>query len=304
MKLIGKRVVSEPLVSVMVVTYNQENYVQECLDSIVNQDYKNIEIIVSDDGSVDKTPEILKSYEKNHQGKIRVILSDKNEGITLNCNKALAECKGDYIALMGGDDYMYQKKLSTQIKYMQDNNNCFISYHDLSVFDSESRNVLYNFNERNGFVVGKQRDLIRSGAVCGGSSVVIRADAIPETGFDTRLPVASDWLFFIETLGGEGEIGYINSILGAYRRHSSNVTVVTKKISQNDLDHLFSLSILMQKTPGNFDVINYRYAMNLVGLRHKLPYFKAMLTSFMVSPNRKAFIGIMAKIMSFGKVEL
>ena len=97
---------SLPLVSVAIITYNHEKFIGEALNSVLEQDYENIEIVVADDGSKDRTPEILRKFEREHPGKLRLILSERNEGITVNSNKAHFACIGKYVAWLGGDDLM------------------------------------------------------------------------------------------------------------------------------------------------------------------------------------------------------
>lgn len=294
----------EPLISVFIATYNQQNYIEECLNSVLNQSYKNIEIVIADDASTDDTKKILIDYYEKYPDKIKLILSEVNVGVTKNCNKGLAQCTGEYVALFAGDDYMYEGKLEKQLHYMMHNSRCAIVYHDLRVFDSKSNETLYFFKSKHGVVTGGQSELIRKGAICGGSSLFMRRSAMPTNGFDTRLRTASDWLLWIETLSNGFTIEYIDEVLGAYRRHSSNVTAYSTSLTQNDLDHLFSIAILMQSYPDNLSAINYRHARNLVGLRKKMPYATTLFLSLKISINIKAFVGLAVKIITFGKVEL
>lgn len=294
----------KPLVSVLIVSYNQEEFINECIDSVLEQNYENIEIIISDDASNDKTPSILEKYLEKYPDKIKINLSKKNQGITGNCNSALALCGGDYIALLGGDDYMMKDKISTQVNFMLNNLKCTLSYHNLDVFESKSRKTMYHFNDKNGYINGGIDQLIKHGCFCCGSSVMIKTQDIKDLKFDNRIPVASDWLFFIKALSRGGEILYINKLLGGYRRHGGNVTKKSNKLTQNDLDHLFTISILMHDYPDFYKEINYRYARNLIGLRHKLPYLRTLWTSLILSPNKKSFIGLIMYILTFNRVKL
>src|SRR5262245_60854912 len=95
-----------PLVSVGIVTYQHEKFIDECLQSILTQDYPNMEIIIADDGSKDRTPEIVREYANKYPGKFVLRLSEKNRGITANSNEAHFACSGKYIAWMAGDDLL------------------------------------------------------------------------------------------------------------------------------------------------------------------------------------------------------
>ncbi len=107
------------LISVIVPVYNVEKYLRDCLDSIVNQSYKNIEIILVDDGSKDKSGEICDEYAKNDD-RIRVFHKE-NGGAASARNLGIDNAKGDYLGFVDSDDYiapdMYEKLLETLKKH-------------------------------------------------------------------------------------------------------------------------------------------------------------------------------------------
>ena len=75
----------QPLVSIQILTYNHENFIEECLDSAFRQDYHNIEVVCVDDASLDKTPKILRKLKKKYP-KLKLYFNKTNKGITKNCN--------------------------------------------------------------------------------------------------------------------------------------------------------------------------------------------------------------------------
>ena len=96
-----------PLISVIVPIYNVEKYLKECLDSIINQSLKDIEIILINDGSKDKSKEIIEKYKKNDN---RIIAIHKeNKGYGHSCNLGLKTAKGEYIAIVEPDDFIDSK---------------------------------------------------------------------------------------------------------------------------------------------------------------------------------------------------
>ena len=104
-------------ISVIVCAYNVQNYVQKCLNSLLNQTYKPLEIIVVEDGSTDSTWEILKSYQKNPQ--IQLYQNSENKGLSYSRNYALTKCSGQYIGYIDADDYVeenYYEKLMESIE--------------------------------------------------------------------------------------------------------------------------------------------------------------------------------------------
>lgn len=98
--------VASPVISVKILAYNHEKYISECLDHVLSQKCNvPYEIIVSDDCSSDKTPEILLEYQRKYPEKFLILLQDKNQGILNNYADALSYCRGKYIASCAGDDY-------------------------------------------------------------------------------------------------------------------------------------------------------------------------------------------------------
>ena len=93
------------------------------------------------------------------------------------------------------------------------------------------------------------------------------------------IPIASDWLYWVESLSNGGTIDYIDEILGRYRRHSKNVTTASKVISQGNIDHLNSCNYILSRYPQYFNEVMYRYAIIIRSLRHNLPYKNSLIFS-------------------------
>ena len=95
----------EDLITVIVPCYNVEKYVDKCLDSIINQTYKNLEIILVEDCSTDKTYECIKDYPKKDK-RIRIIKNKKNSGLSYSRNAGIKTAKGKYLSFIDSDDYI------------------------------------------------------------------------------------------------------------------------------------------------------------------------------------------------------
>ncbi len=292
-----------PLVSVAIITYNQKEYLKECIESILEQDYTNIEIVVADDCSTDGTQEMLIEYDREYPNKFVLKLSDKNQGITKNSNLAHFACSGKYIAWMGGDDLMLPFKISKQVAYMESNPECSICYHNLDVFQSETNNTLHFFNEKYQYE-GDVFTAIKHGTFNGACSTMIRKDKAPKNGFNELLPIASDWFYWIETLHNGGTINYVNEVLGRYRRHKNNVTAKTEKITQNDLDHLNSCNFILSLNHLYLKNTYFRHSAIVRGLRYKLNYNDCLIQSLKIHFNFKSLVGLVVSLLTFGKIKL
>ncbi len=130
----------EPLVSVITPTYNSQEFIEQTINSILEQSYKNWELILIDDASSDETVEIINDYTSKHS-KISLIQNKTNQGAGISRNIGINAAKGDFIAFLDADDLWLSNKLEVQIDLMLKNNLdvCFSSY-DLM---DEGGNKLY-----------------------------------------------------------------------------------------------------------------------------------------------------------------
>lgn len=108
------------LVSVLIPVYNVDNYVKEAIESIQNQTYKNLEIIVVDDGSIDNTFSIIEKLAKN-DNRIKLYKNEKNLKIVKTLNRALSLANGEYIARMDGDDISAPDRIEKKVKFLEEN---------------------------------------------------------------------------------------------------------------------------------------------------------------------------------------
>lgn len=95
----------DPLVTVIVPTYNVESFIGDCLDSLVNQTYSNLEVIVIDDDSTDGTVEICRRYQ-NIFSNIQILINDHNRGVSASRNRGIKYARGEYLSFVDGDDFL------------------------------------------------------------------------------------------------------------------------------------------------------------------------------------------------------
>lgn len=129
-----------PLVSIVCITYNHENYIRDAIESFLMQKVTfPIEIIIHDDASTDNTASIVREYEKKYPDVIRGIYQKENQyskGIKITSSFVYPKVNGKYIALCEGDDFWTSKdKLQKQVDYMEDHPNCSVCFHDAILVD-------------------------------------------------------------------------------------------------------------------------------------------------------------------------
>lgn len=110
-----------PLVTIIIPVYNTEKYLRKCLDSVVNQTYKNIEIIIINDASIDNSKNIINEYAKYNK-KIKVITKTHNAGLSEARNIGLRYAQGDYIFFLDSDDYLHQNTIKALLSLTKNYN--------------------------------------------------------------------------------------------------------------------------------------------------------------------------------------
>lgn len=105
----------KPKITVLMSVYNGEKFLRQAVDSILNQSFKNFEFIIIDDGSTDRTAEIVKSYKDE---RIKFIQNEKNVGLAKSLNRGIQLAKGEYIARMDADDLSLPRRFEKQVKFM------------------------------------------------------------------------------------------------------------------------------------------------------------------------------------------
>lgn len=134
----------DKLFSVVVLTYNQEELVEECLESIYSQSYPHIELIVSDDASKDHTIEVVDDWlakKGDRFANVVLLRSPENTGISANHTRGVQQAKGEFVKYIGGDDVLMPDALEKMADFLMKNQNVFIatSYIQPFVYDPESR---------------------------------------------------------------------------------------------------------------------------------------------------------------------
>jgi glycosyltransferase involved in cell wall biosynthesis len=127
------------LVSVIMTVYNGAEYLEECIESVLNQNHKNFEFIIIDDGSTDSTLNILKKYEKI-DSRIKLITRE-NKGLVASLNECLSIASGNFIARMDADDINELNRLSEQLKYLICNEDVAVLGSKVSIINELSETI-------------------------------------------------------------------------------------------------------------------------------------------------------------------
>lgn len=145
---------SKPLVSICIPVYNAVNYIDNTIQGFLNQTYKRIEIIVSDDCSTDGTWEKLLAY--NQESKIRLYRKVKNSGIGPNWNEAYRHASGRYVVIANADDIHDRNFVLKAVKYIENNNVDFVSFKYHVLHEKDNSKYECGFIQESGIINGFQ----------------------------------------------------------------------------------------------------------------------------------------------------
>ncbi|MFZ2450849.1 MAG: glycosyltransferase [Methylovulum miyakonense] len=210
-------ILNTPLVSIVIATYNGERFLNEQLDSVIQQTYKNIEIIAVDDCSTDNTLSILSDYAARHAN-FTVVRNGQNLGYQKNFEKGFLLAAGDYIAPCDQDDIWLPSKIETLVASIGDHaiaycNSAFINSSGGMIGKSMSdAKTLADFNTPIMYTVGASAP---SHAMLIKRQVALEAMPFP------TLMSHDNWLGFVATFNSS--LKFVNEVLVLYRRHENNV---------------------------------------------------------------------------------
>ena len=221
-------------VSVVITTYNTEKYIKDCIESVLNNTYKNIEIILVDDGSTDNTIEICKKFQQKNN-KIKLI-TQENSGVSSSRNRGLQAAfdgGGGVIHFMDGDDYVNREFYSKMVSAIQKDNLdmvCASIYNErLNLFDSPKpithMGLLGKFSVNEGWMKGAWAFMFRTEFLLNNSDLR----------FDTTLFFGEDILFIVKSLFYAKKVSCAPDAIYYWRFNTKSVSNSNKNEEQNKL---------------------------------------------------------------------
>lgn len=225
-----------PLVSIVIPCYNHEDFVQDCIESIIKQTYQNIELIIIDDGSrdssVDKIRQLISKCEHRF---VRFEFRNRdNKGLSNTLNEALKWCQGKYYSPIASDDIMLENKTQIQVDFLEENRNVVAVFGGVELIDNNNHKIdkwlkkdkNYHFEQ----IFMHEHDLPAPTAM-------MRLDIVKKVGGYPQDLVIEDWYMWLK-LSKIGDIYYMSKILCLYRRHDNNLSKNIKKICDGRIEVL------------------------------------------------------------------
>lgn len=236
-----------PKVDILLATYNGEKYIKEQVESILNQTYENIQIIISDDCSTDNTRQVLKEYENNE--KIKIFYQEKNLGYVKNFEFLLKQVKSNLYMLSDQDDVWKKEKVEKSVEKIE-SEKLDLVFGDLEVVD-ENLNTLYKSYNRYMHLIHKIKKYQKDYRLqylyncMTGCTIISRKNWIDKVlpfPTNSKYMIHDYWLGLVIALNGK--VGYIEEPYILYRQHGKN-QVGSKKASKtaSKLEEVRNISI-------------------------------------------------------------
>ena len=211
----------QPRVSIIMSSYNHEQFVQKAIESAMNQTYKNIEFIVIDDGSKDDSPALLKSLQEKYGFYLEC---RTNHGLVKTLNYALKNLvTGKYVCILDSDDYFSLDKIEKQVKVLEENPECGLCYHPICFVDENNNIISTKIDERNARTGYIFEEFFKGDMHIPDGGVLIPLKVFEDVNYyDEDIPIEDYQLWF--KILSKYPVCYINEQLTYYRKHSDQVS--------------------------------------------------------------------------------
>jgi alpha-1,3-rhamnosyltransferase len=218
---------TETLVSIHVITYNSSKTIVETLDSIYNQTYKNIELVISDDCSTDTTVDICREWISRNGGRFartEIIKASTNTGIAANCNRAMDACQADWVKPLAGDDILLPRCIDAYMQYVSYHENTACLFSRVQCFSALNGKKVNNYDAFDyrffSLPREKQLDHLIYGWNCiPAATAFMNLAFLRKNGirYDERIPMLEDFPMWINILNSGHQLEFLDQKLVCYR---------------------------------------------------------------------------------------
>lgn len=226
-----------PLVSVIMPAYNGEKYIREAIESILNQTYDNLELVIVEDKSTDNTLNIIQGYQ---DFRIRLYLNAQNRGIAYSTNLAISKSSGKYIALLDDDDIALERRLEWQVAFLEEHEEIDILGGRSALIDKDGKFIRYDKEPiyNSNFIKANLLFYNKKFANC---TAMIRKSFIEKNNlkYQENCLGMQDFKFYIDS-SKVGKMTSIDRLVHLKRTHDEEVTVLSQKLHAKERKNLFA----------------------------------------------------------------
>lgn len=221
----------EKKIAVIIITYNSEKWILETLESVKNQTYNNIELIISDDCSMDKTVCLAQKWcnkNKERFTRIKILTNNKNEGVTKNVNRGIKASSAKWIKLLAGDDILFLDCLEKNISYCVKNNlnNLFSKAIKFNA-DFKEENIIQENLEIEEFEYSAKdqfKTLLEKNFITAPTSFLKKSLIEEFEYFDEKYPMIEDYPMWLKLTENNIKLNFLDDYTVYYRVHDKSLS--------------------------------------------------------------------------------
>ena len=240
---------NKPLVSVIMNCHNGQNFLSDAIQSVINQTYKNWELIFWDNFSTDESTKILNQFKDK---RIKYFKSKKFTSLYEARNLAIQNVKGEFISFLDTDDMWHKDRLEKHMNFFSKNKDYEIVYSNYYIYDESKKKKFIKFKKAlpSGIIF---KELLRNYTI-GIVTICLRRSIFKESSFNDNFDIIGDFDLFVK-LSENKKIKYMHDMLAVYRLHKSNLS--KKKVDQyaNELQTWVKVNQDRKKYKGNLKYI-------------------------------------------------
>lgn len=242
-----------PLVSIIVITYNSAKYVLETLESAKTQTYRNIELIITDDFSTDDTVTICENWleeNKDYFKRTKLITVEKNTGIPANCNRGLYNSKGEWIKVIAGDDALMNDCIKDNTDFVGSDPAIAFCFSLMNSYENnfEAENLILEDRNRIAFLSNfsklnnkfQLKIIEKTSTITAPATFINRIELIKLGGFDESFTFIEDWTTWYRWSKNGNKFYFLPKKTVKYRVHKESVT---NKLEENSSNVKFEIKL-------------------------------------------------------------
>jgi glycosyltransferase involved in cell wall biosynthesis len=223
---------SEPLVSVLIPIYNHAHYIRQCLDSVLNEGWCNLEVLMIDDGSNDDSFEVAEQWHNQHPNAFtRVeLLKQENQGLTKTLNRLIKLATGDYVILLASDDMLISGGIQARVEALEKHPKWLAVFGDCTVIDSDGKQIYSSGITQLWDRPARKEALLEEKLLpyeitlhwtIPGPVLMLKRNTFDRVGYYDESLIVEDRDFYLR-LALQGYLGFIDVLVARYRFHPSN----------------------------------------------------------------------------------
>lgn len=251
---------NQPLVSVVIPCYNHEQFVQDCIQSVIDQTYENIELIIIDDGSQDNSVEKIQQMVSKCERRFNrfEFRFRSNKGLCVTLNEAIDWSHGKYFSVLASDDLIIDDKIEFQVKYLQNNPKCGGVFGRVKVIHHTDI-CINKISDKNNIKIKKHnfKDVSNHNFDLWAPTQLIRLNLVNQINGFHESVILEDWYMWLKITELNYSLDSINKIFAFYRRHDGNMSSRVDRMHKGRIDviKLFENNHNIQESVANIYLV-------------------------------------------------